>query len=106
MFRPEIMNIPSRAIVKFGVRELIRRRSCVALDCRLYVHPVTELHPIDQFRQPLETAQPAPALLFWALMPSLKIIESIASRVRHPLVRSVRCLMVAKVDSIGLLVRM
>jgi tetratricopeptide (TPR) repeat protein len=31
---------------------------------------------------------------FSALMPSLKIIESIPSRVRHPLVRSVRCRMV------------
>src|SRR5713226_8074762 len=41
---------------------------------------------------------------FSALMPSLKIIASIPSRVRHPLVRSVRCLMVAKVDSIGLCV--
>jgi hypothetical protein len=33
---------------------------------------------------------------FSALIPSLKIIESIPSRVRHPLVRSVRCLTVAK----------
>ena len=41
---------------------------------------------------------------FSALMPSLKTIESMPSRVRHPLVRSVRCLMVANVDSMELLV--
>ena len=70
-----------RAIAKSGVRELIRRRSCVALDCLLYGRVVALQSrrgtlPLDHLAghwKPRSRRQ-----FFSALMPSLKVIR------RHP----------------------
>lgn len=75
---------------------------CSPVHVFAHLHSVTELHSLDHLGEGREAAHP---LLRSAAMPRLKIMASIPSRVRQPLVRSTRWRTMAKLDSMGLVVR-
>ena len=65
--------------------------------------PVSELHTLDQFWQLVVAVDPRQ--LFWAPSTSLKTMASAVLFDRQPLDRMVRCRTVAKVLSMGFVVR-